>query len=246
MGVVSVTASMISMPIGIANFGLGSPGAIAINIVVVPVAGLAITAGFASLVCGLAGLAGPCVLFNYAGALSIAAVDAVVQEAADWPWTCFEGHFAAAWMAPAVTLGLLVLLAAGYATRWRWPRWSLAVPPSAVVVAVFFLVTPGAPPEKAAVMKSAYELAMERLRRADPDDGPKLSAEQKARLSEIDRLYQSKLAERQIFLEQRRAETEAAGKSDEAAKIREQLANERERLEEEREAEKNRVRRGGA
>ena len=37
-------------------------------------------------------------------------------------------------------------------------------------------------------MKSAYELAMERLAKSDPGSGP-LSPEQKARLAEIDRVY---------------------------------------------------------
>ena len=37
-------------------------------------------------------------------------------------------------------------------------------------------------------MKSAYELAMERLGKSDPSSGP-LTAGQKARLAEIDRVY---------------------------------------------------------
>jgi len=91
-------------------------------------------------------------------------------------------------------------------------------------------------------MKSAYELAMERLAKADPAAKP-LSAEQKARLAEIDRLYQGKLAEREIFLKQQLGETLAARNLDEADKIRKQIASEKARLEEEREEEKERVRR---
>jgi len=91
-------------------------------------------------------------------------------------------------------------------------------------------------------MKSAYELAMERLGKADPAATP-LSAEQKARLAEVDRVYQGKLAERDIFLQQQLGDALAARKLDEADKIRKQIANERARLEEEREAEKERVRR---
>jgi len=51
-----------------------------------------------------------------------------------------------------------------------------------------------------AAMKSAYELAMERLNKASPAEKP-LTAEKKARLAEIDRLYKGKLAEREIFRE---------------------------------------------
>jgi len=91
-------------------------------------------------------------------------------------------------------------------------------------------------------MKSAYELAMERLAKADPAAAP-LSAEQKARLAEIDRVYQGKLAEREIFLQQQLREVLAARKLDEADKIRKQISGEKARLEEEREEEKERVRR---
>jgi len=91
-------------------------------------------------------------------------------------------------------------------------------------------------------MKSAYELAMERLAKADPATAP-LSAEQKARLAEVDRVYQGKLAEREIFLKQQLGDALAARKLDEADKIRQQMASERARLEEEREDEKERVRR---
>ena len=90
-------------------------------------------------------------------------------------------------------------------------------------------------------MKSAYELAMERLAKADPAAAP-LSAEQKARLAEVDRVYQGKLAEREIFLKQQLGEALAARNLDEADKIRKQISGEKARLEEEREDEKERVR----
>jgi len=42
-------------------------------------------------------------------------------------------------------------------------------------------------------MKSAYELAMERLSKSDPGAGRPVSAEQKTRLAEIDRVYKGKV-----------------------------------------------------
>lgn len=92
-------------------------------------------------------------------------------------------------------------------------------------------------------MKSAYELAMERLAKSEPAAVP-LTPEKKARLAEIDRLYQGKMAEREIFLKQQLNLTLAEQKFDEADKIRQQIASEKSRLEEEREDEKERVRRG--
>ncbi|MBA4136096.1 MAG: hypothetical protein C0518_02125 [Opitutus sp.] len=91
-------------------------------------------------------------------------------------------------------------------------------------------------------MKSAYELAMERLAKSDPSSRP-LNAEQKARLAEIDRVYQGKIAEREIFLKQQLNAALAGQQFDEAEKVRKQIANEKARLEEERENEKERVRR---
>ena len=92
-------------------------------------------------------------------------------------------------------------------------------------------------------MKSAYELAMERLAKSDPDANKPLSAEQKGRLAEIDRVYKGKLAEREIFLKKQLEDAYAAQKPDDAEKIKQQLASERARIDEEREEEKERVRR---
>lgn len=92
-------------------------------------------------------------------------------------------------------------------------------------------------------MKSAYELAMERLAKSDPAARP-LTAEQKQRLGEIDRVYQGKIAEREIFLKQQLDTALAGQQFDEADQIRKQMASEKARLEEEREDEKERVRGG--
>jgi len=92
-------------------------------------------------------------------------------------------------------------------------------------------------------MKSAYELAMERLAKADGGPTKALTAAQKARLAEIDTIYKGRLAEREIFLQKRLEEALAAGKLDEVEQVRAQLQSERARLEEEREEEKERVRR---
>ena len=92
-------------------------------------------------------------------------------------------------------------------------------------------------------MKSAYELAMERLRLSDPDATAPLTPEQKARLAEIDRIYQGKTAEREIFLKKQLDDLLAAGNGEEAEKVKKQLVGEKARLAEEKEEEKEKVRR---
>ena len=92
-------------------------------------------------------------------------------------------------------------------------------------------------------MKSAYELAMERLAKSDPNASRQITPAQKSRLAEIDRVYKGKLAEREIFLKKQLDEALAGQKFEDATKIKQQLGSERVRLDEEREEEKERVRR---
>ena len=92
-------------------------------------------------------------------------------------------------------------------------------------------------------MKSAYELAMERLAKSDPTANAPLTNKQKEQLAEIDRVYKGKIAEREIFLKQKLDEALASGKLEEIENVKKQIASERARLEEEREDEKERVRR---
>ncbi len=92
-------------------------------------------------------------------------------------------------------------------------------------------------------MKSAYELAMERLKAAEPDAAP-LTTEQKERLADIEVRYKAKIAEREVFLRKALDEAAERGEAYEVEQISRQMANERARLEDEREAEKDKVRRG--
>jgi hypothetical protein len=92
-------------------------------------------------------------------------------------------------------------------------------------------------------MKSAYELAMERLAKSDPA-AKALTPAQKSRLAEIDLVYKGKLAEREIFLKKQLDEAYATQNADDVAKLNKQLVSERARIEEERDEEKERVRKG--
>ncbi len=91
-------------------------------------------------------------------------------------------------------------------------------------------------------MKSAYELAMERLNESDPNDGVALTNEQKQRLEEIETIYKGKIAEREIFLKQKLDAALANQDHTEADLLRTQIANEHIRLEEERDEKKEKVR----
>ena len=90
------------------------------------------------------------------------------------------------------------------------------------------------------MMKSAYELAMERLQKSSPTIT--LTAEQKAELAEIDSSFKAKIAERKIFLTDQISKAVAAGKFDEVESLEKQLTVDVRRLEEDCEQKKKKLR----
>lgn len=88
-------------------------------------------------------------------------------------------------------------------------------------------------------MKSAYELAMERLEKKSP--APKLNESQRQALAELSSLYEAKQAERETFLQSLITSAEAKGDSAEADELRQQLARDLQTLREELESKKNRI-----
>jgi hypothetical protein len=89
-------------------------------------------------------------------------------------------------------------------------------------------------------MKSAYELAMERLQRASPSLS--LTDEQKKELAELDSKYQAKIAEKELFLKDQIRKAQLAGKPDEVKSLKKQLASEIRRLQEDCETKKEKLR----
>lgn len=240
---VSIAATLISTPLSLAHFGLASPGAIFTNLAAIPLATGVIAAGFISLLSGLLMLSPLSIVFNHAAVLILTVIDMGVSWAAAVPGVSWQGGFSETWMAPVLVLMLVGMVVTGYGIGWHRFPGGLWSPPVLLLAGLVLLVTPGPPGQESTAMKSAYELAMERLKSSDDTPAVELTAEQKAKLAEIDRVYQGKIAEREIFLQQRLVETQSTGDHDESEKVRQQLKSERARLEEEREEEKNRVRR---
>ena len=90
------------------------------------------------------------------------------------------------------------------------------------------------------MMKSAYELAMERLQKGSPS--VMLTAEQKAQVAEVDSSFNAKIAERKIFLSDQIKKATASGKFDEVESLEKQLATDVRRLEEDSENKKEKLR----
>ncbi len=89
-------------------------------------------------------------------------------------------------------------------------------------------------------MKSAFELAMERLEKESPTQ--ELTDEQKAKLAELSKVYEAKIADREVFLNGEMEKAEAAGEFEQIEQLNKQLASERKVLEAELEVKKNELR----
>jgi hypothetical protein len=89
-------------------------------------------------------------------------------------------------------------------------------------------------------MKSAYELAMERLQKASPSLS--LTEEQKKELAELDSKYRAKIAEKELFLKDQIRKARTEGKTDDIDSLQKQLASEIRRFHEECESRKEKLR----
>ncbi|MBA4147877.1 MAG: hypothetical protein H0X66_07145 [Verrucomicrobia bacterium] len=91
-------------------------------------------------------------------------------------------------------------------------------------------------------MKSAYELAMERLNKSAPT--VKLTEKQKKQLSDLDSKYQAKIAQREIAIKGEIATAQSAGDWAKAEELQQQLVIERKNLQSDLEEKKDKLRKG--
>ena len=91
-------------------------------------------------------------------------------------------------------------------------------------------------------MKSAYELAMERLNQSEPEI--KLTNEQREQLAAIDEKFKAKMAERELFLTDFIKKATMEGNYLELQELETQKTREISSLKEECESEKDKIRSG--
>jgi uncharacterized protein YydD (DUF2326 family) len=89
-------------------------------------------------------------------------------------------------------------------------------------------------------LKSAYELAMERLAKDQPI--VTLTGDQKKELAEVDSTFKAKIAEREVFLKDQIAKAQAAGKFEDVEALQKQLSSALRRLQEDCEPKKEKLR----
>ena len=89
-------------------------------------------------------------------------------------------------------------------------------------------------------MKSAYELAMERLEKKTPSVA--LTNEQKQQIAEIESTFKARIAEKELFLKGEMEKARAGGKYEELEALEKQLSVEMRRLQEDCDAKKEKLR----
>jgi len=89
-------------------------------------------------------------------------------------------------------------------------------------------------------MKSAYELAMERLAKNQPI--VTLTDDQKKQLADVDSTFKARIAEKELFLKDQIRTAQSTGKFEEMESLEKQLASEIRRLQEDCEAKKEKLR----
>jgi competence protein ComEC len=134
---ISWVALLASTPAMIGNFGLLSPGSLVANLVIIPLALSAISAGFSALVPGLFHLMPVSYFFNHAAVLLIKTMEWLVTHGAVFPGVYFPASFARPWMAPAAQAFVLATMLLGASLRWRRSFGGFWPPVLALVLAVF-------------------------------------------------------------------------------------------------------------
>jgi len=91
-------------------------------------------------------------------------------------------------------------------------------------------------------MKTAYELAMERLSKSSP--AVKLTDKQKAEIAELESKYKAKIAAREVFIQGEIAKAIDKGDLEAIEQLEKQLVSDRKSLQAELEEKKKKVRQG--
>lgn len=124
---ISLSATLLSSPLSIHYFGIFSPGAVFINLLLIPAAALVIVAGFISVSLNLiaAGMFG--VVFNHAGWLILILMEAIAKAAPSLP-LFWGATFFAPWVGPLSLSIVMVSLLVCAHRQWKAPFFHFVTP----------------------------------------------------------------------------------------------------------------------
>jgi len=136
---VSLAATILAAPLTLLHFSIFAPGALALNLLLIPAAGAAVALGFVSGLAGLAGLTPLAALLNELALPVLAAMFALVDLFAGIPGIYLPAGFATRSAGYAAALGLLGLLLFMAARDPHGTRPRLLLLPPAGLAAVLLL-----------------------------------------------------------------------------------------------------------
>jgi competence protein ComEC len=113
-----LSSAVVGTVTGLHFFGMFTPGALLMNLALIPLSSGVICAGLLSSLTGLAGLGPWSALFNRAALVLLWLSDRAITLALRLPAMWFEGRFIRPWLGELALVALLALLLAGYALGW--------------------------------------------------------------------------------------------------------------------------------
>ena len=131
-------ASLVSTLTGVQFFHVLVPEALFSNLILVPLASLAIVAGFISIMGGFLGLAMISFWFNHASLLVLWSIDKLIRFSSQLPGAWLAASWRAPWIGPVAFVSLLGVCLAGYTFKWRHERGGFWPPLIVVAAALVF------------------------------------------------------------------------------------------------------------
>jgi competence protein ComEC len=125
---VSLAASLLSAPLSIHYFGVFTPGAVLLNLVMIPAAGLVLVAGFINVFLSYLGLGLLGIVFNHAAWLVILAMEGLVGASVKPPLLFWQASFGSPWHGPLIVLLLTGSLLLCAHRQWRAPYFHFITP----------------------------------------------------------------------------------------------------------------------
>lgn len=133
-----LAATLISLPAGVGFFQLVAPGGFFLNLLLIPLAGLVLFAGVASMIVGLAGLGALASLFNHAALLVLALMETAIEQTLRVPLVSWPAEFRAEWMFSAAMSLMILLLVCGYARSWKTREGGHWLPYAVLIAGMVF------------------------------------------------------------------------------------------------------------
>lgn len=131
-------AFLASTPSAIGYFGLFSTASLLANLVIIPLSGVVITAGFISMLAGLVGLTTVSTWLNLTALTVIEIMTWLLPRGMSIPGAVFPAQFRAAWITPCSMLAVLAVMVAGAAGRWSRDFGGFWLPVIAVLLLLIF------------------------------------------------------------------------------------------------------------